>query len=91
MSRGRHHGEQVLGEPLCSLLQDELRRDEPSVAYRPKNRTRQELLTLTNMPLADVTSHSGFGDEASFTRTFNRTVGATPGQWRREHGARPER
>ncbi len=51
----------------------------------------KELLVLTNMPLADVASHSGFGDQAAFTRTFHRAVGATPGQWRREHGGRPER
>jgi len=51
----------------------------------------KELLALTNMPLADVGSHSGFGDQAAFTRTFHRVVGATPGQWRREHGGRPER
>ena len=51
----------------------------------------KELLALTKMPLADVGSHSGFGDQAAFTHTFHRVVGATPGQWRREHGGRPER
>jgi AraC-like DNA-binding protein len=51
----------------------------------------KELLVLTNLPLADVASHSGFGDQAAFTRTFHLVVGATPGQWRREHGGRPER
>ena len=51
----------------------------------------KELLMLANMPLADVASHSGFGDQAAFTRTFHRVVGAAPGQWRREHGGRPER
>jgi len=50
----------------------------------------KELLVLTNVPLADVASHSGFGDQAAFTRTFHRVVGATPGHWRREHGGRPE-
>lgn len=48
----------------------------------------KELLALTNMALADVASNSGFGDQAAFTRTFHRVVGATPGQWRREHGER---
>ncbi len=48
----------------------------------------KELLALTNGPLADVASHSGFSDQAAFTRTFHRRVGVTPGQWRREHGAR---
>jgi AraC-like DNA-binding protein len=51
----------------------------------------KELLTVTKMPLADVASHSGFGDQAAFTRTFHRLVGVTPGQWRREHGGRGTR
>jgi AraC family transcriptional regulator len=51
----------------------------------------KELLALTNMSLADVASHSGFGDQAAFTRTFHRDVGAAPGQWRREHKKRPDR
>jgi len=48
----------------------------------------KELLALTNSPLAEVASHSGFSDQAAFTRTFHRRVGVTPGQWRREHGTR---
>jgi AraC family transcriptional regulator len=51
----------------------------------------KELLALSNLPLADVASQSGFGDQAAFTRTFHRDVGATPSQWRREHKRRPER
>ena len=51
----------------------------------------KELLAFTKLPLADIASHSGFGDQAAFTRTFRRVAGATPGQWRREHGRRPER
>jgi AraC-like DNA-binding protein len=46
----------------------------------------KHLLALTNSSLADVASHSGFSDQAAFTRTFHRLVGVTPGQWRREHG-----
>jgi AraC-like DNA-binding protein len=46
----------------------------------------KELLGHTNSPLAEVASHSGFSDQAAFTRTFHRRVGVTPGQWRREHG-----
>jgi AraC family transcriptional regulator len=49
----------------------------------------KELLAVTKMSLADIANDSGFGDQAAFTRTFHRVVGATPGQWRREHGARP--
>jgi AraC family transcriptional regulator len=49
----------------------------------------KQLLALANASLADVASHSGFGDQAAFTRTFHRRVGVTPGQWRREHGTHP--
>lgn len=45
---------------------------------------RAKQLLLTNTPLTDVASRSGFGDQAAFTRTFHRRVGVTPGQWRRE-------
>jgi AraC family transcriptional regulator len=48
----------------------------------------KELLSQTQLPLIDVAAQSGFGDQAAFTRTFHRVVGASPGRWRREHQAR---
>ena len=45
----------------------------------------QELLAMTDRPLVDVASQSGFGDQAAFTRTFHRLVGMTPGRFRRDH------
>jgi AraC family transcriptional regulator len=51
----------------------------------------QELLVRTSLPLVDVASQAGFGDQAAFTRTFHRLAGTTPGQWRREHGGRTAR
>ncbi len=51
----------------------------------------KELLASTNLPLAEVASDAGFGDQPAFTRTFHRVIGATPREWRREHGARPKR
>ena len=45
----------------------------------------KELLAQTPLPLIDVASQSGFGDQASFTRIFHRTVGTSPGRWRRDH------
>ena len=45
----------------------------------------KELLAATDTPLVDVSSQSGFGDQAAFTRTFHRLVGLSPGRWRREH------
>ena len=51
----------------------------------------QELLARPSIPLVDIASQTGFGDQAAFTRTFHRLVGTTPRQWRREHGGRPAR
>lgn len=45
----------------------------------------KELLAATDAQLVDVSSQSGFGDQAAFTRTFHRLVGLSPGRWRREH------
>ena len=45
----------------------------------------QELLALTDTPLVDIATSSGFGDQAAFTRTFHRIVGVTPGRFRRNH------
>ncbi len=49
---------------------------------------RAKELLATMLPLADVASESGFGDQAAFTRTFRRLVGMAPGRWRREHRMR---
>jgi len=48
----------------------------------------KELLTKTTRPLSEIAVRSGFGDQAAFTRTFHRIVGASPGQWRRAHQAK---
>jgi AraC family transcriptional regulator len=45
----------------------------------------KELLARTPLPLIDIALQSGFGDQASFTRIFHRTVGTSPGRWRRDH------
>jgi AraC family transcriptional regulator len=45
----------------------------------------KHLLARTAIPLSEVATQSGFGDQASFTRSFRRFVGVTPGHWRREH------
>jgi AraC-like DNA-binding protein len=49
----------------------------------------KELLAATDTPLVDVSSQSGFGDQAAFTRTFHRLVGLSPGRWRREQTRLP--
>lgn len=42
-----------------------------------------DLLTTTDLPLADVAAACGFYDQPSFTRQFARLAGETPGQFRR--------
>jgi AraC family transcriptional regulator len=45
----------------------------------------KHMLARTAIPLSEIATQSGFGDQASFTRAFRRFVGVTPGHWRREH------
>ena len=44
----------------------------------------QHLLT-TSISLIDIALQSGFSDQASFTRTFTRDFGLSPGRWRRQN------
>jgi AraC family transcriptional regulator len=46
----------------------------------------QTLMATTDLPLANIASLCGFNDQSYFTRVFSRTVGTSPGQWRRFHG-----
>ncbi len=41
------------------------------------------LLLSSTLPLADIALICGFGDQSYFTRVFTRSVGASPGSWRR--------
>lgn len=43
----------------------------------------KRLMLSTKLPLADIALICGFGDQSYFTRVFSRTVGASPGAWRR--------
>ena len=40
-------------------------------------------LLVTEAPLVDVAMRSGFADQSHFTRTFRRSVGVSPGRYRR--------
>lgn len=40
-------------------------------------------MTTTKLPLADIALICGFGDQSYFTRVFSRSVGTSPGAWRR--------
>jgi AraC-like DNA-binding protein len=44
----------------------------------------QMLLQCKDLLLSEVASTCGFADQSHFTRVFARTVGLTPGAWRRE-------
>ncbi len=43
----------------------------------------KRLMSSTKLPLSDIALICGFGDQSYFTRVFSRSVGASPGAWRR--------
>jgi AraC family transcriptional regulator len=43
----------------------------------------KEFLISAEMPLAQIALMCGFSDQSHFTRVFSRTVGTSPGTWRR--------
>jgi AraC family transcriptional regulator len=43
----------------------------------------QELMLVTDRPLASIAIQCGWADQAHYTRMFRRTVGVTPARWRR--------
>jgi AraC-like DNA-binding protein len=45
------------------------------------------MLTDAGASLADVACATGFADQSHFTRVFSRTVGMSPGAWRRSQAA----
>ena len=45
----------------------------------------RELLAGTAMPIADIARRVGFRTQAHFSGVFRKQVGATPGQYRRQH------
>jgi AraC-like DNA-binding protein len=48
----------------------------------------KELMYGTGMSLMEIAIHSGFHDQAAFTRAFQQLVGISPGRWRRQHVTR---
>ncbi|EAQ04351.1 putative transcriptional regulator [Pseudooceanicola batsensis HTCC2597] len=45
----------------------------------------QELLSGTDLSVADIADRLGFSDQAHLTRSFRQIVGETPASWRRNH------
>ncbi|HEX4105560.1 MAG TPA: AraC family transcriptional regulator [Rhizomicrobium sp.] len=55
---------------------------------RRRVQTAQLLLLSTGKPLAQIAVECGFSDQAHFTKTFARLVGAPPGAFRREQNGK---
>lgn len=45
----------------------------------------KHLMSRTDLSLMEIALHSGFGDQAAFTRTFHHLAGVSPGRWRRHY------
>jgi len=45
----------------------------------------QEMILLTEMPLAEIALACGLADQSHLTRQFRRIVGISPGVWRRQY------
>ncbi len=45
----------------------------------------KELMSGTGLSLMEVAIHSGFHDQAAFTRAFQQLAGISPGRWRRQY------
>ncbi len=43
----------------------------------------KQLMTTSRLPLADIATRCGFGDQSALNRTFKRICGVAPGVWRR--------
>jgi AraC family transcriptional regulator len=46
----------------------------------------KQLMKETSLELAEIALACGFVDQSHFTRTFAKSVGCSPGKWRRFHG-----
>ena len=43
----------------------------------------KQLMSRTSLSLMEIAIHSGFSDQAAFTRTFHHLAGMSPARWRR--------
>ncbi|WP_338821811.1 AraC family transcriptional regulator [Bradyrhizobium septentrionale] len=54
---------------------------------RQRVEVAQQLMTVRDLPLAEIAISAGFANQSHFTRVFTAVVGISPGVWRREkHG-----
>lgn len=68
---------------LAEVFKD--RQGETIVEYINRKRVEQaqELLRTTDMPVIDIALETGFGDISNFNRTFKKTAGVSPRDFRR--------
>ena len=57
---------------------------------RQRLRVAKQLLTVRDLPLADIAMSAGFANQSHFTRVFTALVGVSPGAWRRDALGAPE-
>ncbi|HLZ02365.1 MAG TPA: AraC family transcriptional regulator [Bradyrhizobium sp.] len=50
----------------------------------------KELMTVRELPLAEIAISAGFANQSHFTRVFSGFIGVSPGVWRREALGGPE-
>ncbi len=53
-------------------------------------RAAKQLMTVRELPLAEIAVSAGFANQSHFTRVFSAVVGVSPGAWRREALGRSE-
>ncbi|MBR1206069.1 MULTISPECIES: AraC family transcriptional regulator [unclassified Bradyrhizobium] len=51
---------------------------------RQRVKAAKQLMTVRELPLAEIAISAGFANQSHFTRVFTATVGISPGVWRRE-------
>lgn len=70
--RCSHVVREVMGQSWTALVQAQ------------RLRVACQLLTTTDLPLAAIAERAGFGAGAVLGRVFKRSLGVTPGRWRRQ-------
>jgi AraC family transcriptional regulator len=57
---------------------------------RQRVKAAKQLLTVRDLPLAEIAISAGFANQSHFTRVFSGAVGVSPGAWRREAQGLPD-
>jgi AraC family transcriptional regulator len=57
---------------------------------RQRINAAKQLMTIRDLPLAEIAISAGFANQSHFTRVFSSQVGVSPRMWRREVKGAPE-